>query len=154
MVVLPMRLVHATCIAIDGAAALLCGPSGAGKSDLALRAILAGAVLVADDQVALEAAGGQVIAAAPPAIAGRLEVRGVGILALPHLRRAPLRLIVDLVAPEQVERLPAPRMVELEGQSLPAFRLAAFEASAAAKLILAVRAVRHHLFRHGIGRET
>jgi serine kinase of HPr protein (carbohydrate metabolism regulator) len=149
-----MHLVHGTCIAIDGAAALLCGPSGAGKSDLALRAILAGAVLVADDQVALEASDGQVIAAAPPAIAGRLEVRGVGILAVPHLSRAPLALVVELVAPDRVERLPPPRTVELGGKSLPTFRLAAFEASAAAKLIMAVRAVRHHLFRHEIGRGT
>lgn len=149
-----MRFVHGTCIAIDGAAALLRGPSGAGKSDLALRAILAGAVLVADDQVAIEAAGGQVIATAPPSIAGRLEVRGLGLLALPHLSRAPLGLVVELVASDRVERLPPPRMVELEGRSLPVFRLAAFEVSAAAKLILAVRAVRHDLFRHGIGHEN
>ncbi|MBM3488544.1 MAG: hypothetical protein FJX67_18250, partial [Alphaproteobacteria bacterium] len=53
----PLRL-HATCIAVDGIGVLVRGASGAGKSDLALRLIDAGARLVADDQVLVEAAAG------------------------------------------------------------------------------------------------
>ena len=71
--------VHGTCIAIDGAGVLLRGPSGCGKSDLALRLIDGGAVLVADDRVSLEARAGDLVASAPDALAGLLEVRGVGI---------------------------------------------------------------------------
>ena len=73
-------LVHATAVAIDGRALLLRGPSGAGKSDLALRLIDAGARLIADDQSVLRREGGRLLAAVPAAIAGLIEVRGVGIL--------------------------------------------------------------------------
>ncbi len=73
-------LVHATAVAIEGEAVLLRGPSGSGKSDLALRLIDGGAQLVADDQTLLRRAGGRVLASAPPAIAGLLEVRGVGVV--------------------------------------------------------------------------
>ena len=58
-------LVHATCVALDGAGVLLRGPSGSGKSDLALRLIDGGARLVADDQVALSAEAGRLVARAP-----------------------------------------------------------------------------------------
>ena len=71
-------MVHATCVAIGDRAVLLCGPSGSGKSDLALRLIDGGAQLVADDQVVLRAEGGRIVARAPEALAGRMEVRGIG----------------------------------------------------------------------------
>ena len=73
-------LVHGTVVAIEGEAMLLRGPPGAGKSDLALRLIDGGARLVADDQALLRRADNQVLARAPAAIAGLIEVRGVGIL--------------------------------------------------------------------------
>lgn len=132
-------LLHATCVAIGGHAVLLRGPSGAGKSDLALRLIDAGAVLVSDDQTRVEAAGGRLLASPPPAIAGLLEVRGLGLVRLPHRPGTAVVLVVDLVAPEDVERLPAETGIELEGVRLPLVRLAPFEASAAAKVRLAVR---------------
>ena len=58
--------VHASCVALDGNGVLLRGPSGSGKSDLALRLIDGGAVLVADDQVALTVEGEKILASAPP----------------------------------------------------------------------------------------
>jgi HPr kinase/phosphorylase len=138
-----MRRIHATCVAVDGAGVLIRGPSGSGKSDLALRLIDAGAVLVADDRVLLTpgAPGGPPAAAPPPALAGRIEVRGIGIVALPHLASAPLALVVDLVAPHAVERLPEPGRAALCGAALPRIALAPFEASAVAKVRLAVRAL-------------
>ena len=90
---------------------LLRGPSGAGKSDLALRLIDAGARLVADDQTALVRKGGILIATPPARIAGLIEARGVGIVRLARgqlLARAPVALLVDLVPPERIERLPEP----------------------------------------------
>ncbi|HYM31428.1 MAG TPA: HPr kinase/phosphatase C-terminal domain-containing protein [Candidatus Cybelea sp.] len=135
-----MTLVHASAVALDGQAALIRGPSGSGKSDLALRLLDAGWRLVADDQVALTVEAGVLRAAAHPRLAGRLEVRGIGIVRVPHLGEAPVVLVVDLVAPAEVERLPEAAAVTIEGVSLPSIRLAPFEVSAAAKLKFALRA--------------
>jgi len=134
-----MRRIHATCIAIDGRGVLLRGASGAGKSDLALRLIDEGAHLVADDQVELRAADGRLTAAAPPAIAGRIEVRGIGIVAMSCLADVEVGLLVDLVRSPDVERLPEPRVCRIEGIDVPVIALAPFEASATAKIRLAVR---------------
>ncbi len=141
------RLIHATCVAIDGAdgplGVLLRGPPGAGKSDLALRLIDRGARLVADDQCELRcqdgAAGTRLVARAPASIAGVLEVRGLGIMEVPSLAEAPVALVVDLVDPERVERLPAAATEEILGLELPRLALNAFEAAAPAKLHLALR---------------
>ena len=133
-------LVHATAIAIDGRAVLLRGPSGAGKSDLALRLIDAGARLVADDQVELRRAGGRVLVRAPAAIAGLMEIRGVGILQLEPLREAALAMCVDLVPSAEVERLPEIRCEDVLGLAVPSIAISPFEASAAAKLRFALRA--------------
>lgn len=133
-----MQLVHATTVEIDGHAVLIRGPSGAGKSDLALRLVDAGAVLVADDQTELSAEGGRLFASAPAAIAGLLEVRGVGIVRVPHRDRVPLALVVELAAAKEVERLPEPMAAAFAGVTVPMVRLHAFESSAAAKVRLAV----------------
>jgi HPr kinase/phosphorylase len=139
-------LVHATCVALrprgrPWRAVLLRGPSGAGKSDLALRLIEAGARLVADDQTALVRRGNSVVASAPARIAGLIEARGVGIVKLGRdqlVARAPVALLVDLAPPEHIERLPEPARERLLGLDLPVLMLAPFEASASAKLRLAL----------------
>lgn len=134
-------LVHATAIAIDGRAVLLRGPSGAGKSDLALRLIDGGARLVADDQAELRRAGEQVLVGAPAAIAGLIEVRGVGILRFEALAEAALTMCVDLVSFAEVERLPEARWDDVLGLAVPVIALSPFEASAPVKLRLALRAL-------------
>jgi serine kinase of HPr protein (carbohydrate metabolism regulator) len=133
-------LVHATAVAIDGKAILLRGPPGAGKSDLALRLIDGGADLIADDQAELRRAGKDVRVRAPAAIAGLIEIRGVGILRLPALEEAPLAMCVDLLPPAEIERLPQPRLEEVLGVEVPLIAVPAFEASAAAKLRIALSA--------------
>jgi len=133
-----MTLVHATTVEVAGRGVLIRGPAGSGKSDLALRLIDGGARLVADDQTAIERRGGHLVARAPASIAGRIEVRGVGILRLAAVAEAVLALVVDLVPPGEVDRLPDPNYVEIQGVSLPRLVLAPFEASAPAKLRLAV----------------
>lgn len=130
--------IHATCVAIEGAGVLIRGPSGAGKSDLALRLIDNGAMLVADDQVAVEARGEELWAGAPASFRGRMEVRGVGIVEAPSIDSARLVLVVDLAVPDTIERLPDAARVTVRGVVLPLLRLAPFEASAPAKLRLAV----------------
>ncbi len=134
--------VHATCVASEGLGLLLRGPSGAGKSDLALRLIDGGAELVADDQVMLERRGDQVVASAPSALLGLIEMRGFGPVLIPCLPEVALGLVVDLVDRPAVERLPAPARIRLCGVALPHLRLHAFDDATPAKLRLCARLVR------------
>ncbi|SRR5579883_2378070 len=137
-----MIRVHGTSIALGGDGILLRGPSGSGKSDLALRLIDEGAKLVADDQTELHLRGGELRMTAPAAIAGQIEVRGLGILRVPTVSEARLRLVVDLMPSANIERLPEPRFCALLDHDLPLVTLAPFEASATAKLRLALRVLR------------
>jgi HPr kinase/phosphorylase len=139
-----MRM-HATCVALrcgrTWRAVLLRGPSGSGKSDLALRLIDTGARLVADDQTEVTRRGRLLIANAPAGIAGLIEVRGLGIVKLDRdqvARRASVALMVDLVQPERIERLPEAAGEDVLWLGLPVIALAPFEASAPAKLRLAL----------------
>ncbi|MBI3446649.1 MAG: serine/threonine protein kinase [Magnetospirillum sp.] len=143
-----MSLVHGTSVAIGGRALLIRGPSGSGKSDLALRLIDGGALLVADDQteLSLPAEGGLCVSS-PASIAGLLEVRGIGLVRMPHGSATPLALVIDLVAQSEVERLPEPDSVELLGQKVNRLHLAPFEASAAAKVRLAMRSPTRDIMR-------
>jgi serine kinase of HPr protein (carbohydrate metabolism regulator) len=133
-----MILVHGTTVALEGEGVLLRGPSGSGKSDLALRLIDGGARLIADDQTELTRVADGLLARSPASIAGRMEVRGVGILRVPTVPSALLRLVIDLVAPDRVERLPEPQFCDYLQCSLPLLALAPFEASAPAKIRLAL----------------
>lgn len=132
-----MTLIHASCVAIGGRAVLIVGDSGSGKSDLALRLIDRGAALVSDDQTELTVEAGRLTAAAPATIAGQIEVRGLGILAMPHRSPMPVSLLIELGAP--VERMPEPRRRSLCGVAVPAIALDPFEASATIKAELALR---------------
>lgn len=126
------RTVHAGAVAIAGRAVLIAGASGSGKSDLALRLIDRGARLVSDDYTLIEAKDGRLLACAPATTAGRIEVRGVGIVEMDALSDVPVCLFVDLDA--EPERLPEPRTRSFLGIAVPAVALAALEASAAIKV--------------------
>lgn len=127
---LPQQL-HATCVARGEAGVLLLGLSGSGKSDLALRLIIdRGFSLVADDRVDIDDGFAQ----APAALAGLLEVRGLGIIRLPHAARARLALAVALT--QTAARLPVPaRHAELD---LPLVSIDPTQASAACRVALAL----------------
>ena len=129
--------IHAGCVAIAGRGVLIAGRSGAGKSDLAMRLIDRGASLVADDYVTLRREGDRLMAAPPATIAGKIELRGVGILTLPFLAEAPVALLVDLDL--DPERLPEPSPRDYHGVAVPALGLNALEPSAPIKVEAALK---------------
>lgn len=98
-------VLQASAVVIEGRALLIEGAPGSGKSSLALALIERGAGLIGDDAVMLTADGPRLIASPPPNIAGLLEVRGVGLAALPCAAPAPVALILALGA-LPAERLP------------------------------------------------
>lgn len=130
---------HASCVVVGSAGVLILGPSGSGKSTLALRLIRSAermgrlGRLVADDRVRFEAAGGRLIASAPPALASRVELRGWGLVGLLVLDAAVVRLVVEFV--DGPERLPpaSDLMIVIEGIALP--RLPVAPRSEAAALL-------------------
>ena len=141
------ELVHGTCVALGRLGVLLRGGAGSGKSDLALRFMALpgeGALcpgLVADDQVYVSAnPDGTLTASAPPTIAGKIEVRGLGIMPVPFLPEAELVLVCDLVGGKDVPRMPpeSEKATVLAGVPLPTLRLWPFEASAPLKLKMAL----------------
>jgi HPr kinase/phosphorylase len=135
--VTPLRL-HATSVAIGAHGVVLTGPSGAGKSDLALRLIDRGARLISDDQTELTVVDGRLMASAPVTIAGKIEVRGVGIVEMAQVSDIPVALMVRLGGP--VARMPPDAATDVIARlTLPMVALDAFEGSAPIKVELALR---------------
>lgn len=117
---------------------LIEGPSGAGKSDLALRLIDRGAVLVSDDYTRLTRSAGGLVASPPDTIAGQIEVRGLGIIPLPHAQEVRVALAVRLSdAPERMP--PASEARSIAGVAIPVVAIDARSASAAIKVELALK---------------
>jgi serine kinase of HPr protein (carbohydrate metabolism regulator) len=136
--ILSSETLHASCVAIDGRGVLIEGRSGEGKSDLALRLIDRGAVLVSDDYIICTRNAGALYGAAPATIAGKIEVRGIGLIELPHLERAPIALIVTIL--ETPPRFPdGPRVRQIAGIDIPQVALAGLEPSAPMKVELALK---------------
>ncbi len=133
-----METVWGTCVAMDGRAVLFRGPSGSGKSDLALRVVKSGGKLIADDRTRLIREEDQVLATSTDRHVGQIEVRGVGIVTVDHLQRAPLALVVDMMPPDQVDRYPDPRHCTYLDVDVPLLGLAPFEVSAVVKIEVAL----------------
>ncbi len=134
--------VHASAVLVGARAVLIRGPSGAGKSRLAwelIEAARGGAVafarLVGDDRVHLQAAGGRLVVRPAEALAGLIELRGLGILRREHEPCAVVGLVVDLAAAD-AGRLPERDQTVVEGINIP--RLAVAPGAAALPLVLAV----------------
>lgn len=134
-------LLHGSAVRLGDKGILLLGRSGRGKSDLALQMIDQGAVLIADDQVRIHREGDHLIAEAPSELSGLLEVRGVGIMHLPHTRSM-LNLVVDLDLDKEETRLPDPMIACWCGLDLRKIQINPKAASAIAKIKIALHAKR------------
>jgi serine kinase of HPr protein (carbohydrate metabolism regulator) len=129
--------VHASTVAVDGRAVLISGPSGSGKSDLALRLLDRGFVLVSDDRTLVRRDGERLIASAPPNIASKLEIRGIGIIDVESVNDVPVAMLVELTS--DIQRLPDDsRERPILGVKLPLISIDAMTASAPSKVALAL----------------
>lgn len=133
MTALSSETVHASTVSIGGRAVLIAGRPGSGKSDLALRLIDRGAVLVSDDYTIVSRSGKRLVATPPETIRGRIEIRGIGLVDMPHETAVPVALVVDIDEP--VPRMPeAGRTRLIADIAVPLFALAPHEASAPVKV--------------------
>jgi serine kinase of HPr protein (carbohydrate metabolism regulator) len=134
---LSAETVHASTVAIDGRAVVISGPSGSGKSDLALRLLDRGFTLVSDDRTIVKREGDRLLASAPATIAGKLEIRGIGIVDVETVNDVPIALLVELTS--DIQRLPDDnRERPILGVGLPLIGIDALAASAPAKVALAL----------------
>src|SRR3954470_1250411 len=134
---LSAETVHASTVALEGRAVLVTGPSGSGKSDLALRLLDRGFALVSDDQTIVRKDGDRLLASAPPNIAGKLEIRGIGIVEMERVDHIPIALLVELTS--DIQRLPDDsRERPILGVNLPLISIDAMTASAPSKVALAL----------------
>ncbi|WP_066479901.1 MULTISPECIES: HPr kinase/phosphorylase [unclassified Sphingomonas] len=137
---LSAETVHASAVAIEGRAVLIEGRSGVGKSDLALRLIDRGAQLISDDYTLVQRRGRQLVASPPEPIAGKIEVRGVGIVPLPFVRDVPVAMIVRV--DDHPDRLPDEiEQRRLAGIAIRVMPLPALEPSSPIKVEMALRLI-------------
>jgi HPr kinase/phosphorylase len=125
--------IHASAVLVGARAVLIQGPPGSGKSRLAFsllqaqaQGLLPFARLVADDRAHVEAVHGRLLVRPAAALAGLIEVRGLGIRRVPHEPVAQVGVVVELAASE-AERVPAHsrKTAVLAGVSLPRLAVAA-----------------------------
>ncbi len=135
--------IHASAVLIGAKAALIRGPAGSGKSRLVWDLIAAAAQgalpfarLVADDRAHVERHSDRLLVRPPPALAGMIEIHGLGIRRVEFEPVAVVGLIVDLAA-EDGGRHPEPKATDdrIAGVALP--RLAVAAGMTALPLVLA-----------------
>lgn len=138
MAIVSSETLHASCVAIGEHAVLIEGRSGAGKSDLALRLIDRGAALVSDDYTVLMRSARKLLATPPATIAGKIEVRGLGIVDMPYRDRVAVSLLIELV--DEVERMPPePQTRRIAGIDVPVVAMNGHDASGPIKVELALK---------------
>ena len=137
-----MLKIHGTCVAIGNEAILFRGPSGSGKSDLALRVINSGGRLISDDQTIISRQEDELFMSSPENLRDKIEVRGVGIVNMPAKNEARLALVLDMMPPEKIDRIPILQFCWYLGLQVPVLGLEPFENSAPLKVQLAINSMR------------
>lgn len=135
---------HACAVLLRGRGVLIAGPSGSGKTRLALLLVREArrdglaAHLVSDDQVLLApGADGRLIATAPAALFGLVEIRGFGPVPVQAERHCAVDLLVRLVPGPDAPRMAEGGSEAVAGCLLPRLELAERDALGA---VLAVNA--------------
>lgn len=138
------RNLHGTALVLADRGVLIAGRSGAGKTTLALALIEAAlargrfARLIADDQLFVRStAGGRLVAEAPAAIRGLVEIYGLGPRPVPVVDRAVIDLVVRLVDPGSAPRLQEDAAETIAGVQVPSISLAERNAGGAVFAIAA-----------------
>ena len=132
MTALSSEAIQAACVAVDGRGVMIECRDGDARVDLALRMIDRGAVLVADSQTICLRSAKQLLASAPAGAAGRIEVRGLGIVEMPHAERVPVDLLIVLL--DTGPRFPDDKRTRsIAGIEVPVLALAANDAAAPIK---------------------
>jgi len=117
------RFIHANALLVNGHGILVRGASKQGKSTLTLALIDAARVrgwpmqLIGDDRILIYLESGGVMAEGHPAIAGKLELRGFGIVDLPYAKCGRIEMVIDLVAGDAAA-LPKQGYTDLCGQKI------------------------------------
>ncbi|MBK5265787.1 MAG: HPr kinase/phosphatase C-terminal domain-containing protein [Alphaproteobacteria bacterium] len=138
MTVISSETLHTSTVAINGRAVMIEGRSGSGKSDLALRLIDRGAKLVSDDYTMARRKGKLLLASPPTNIAGKIEVRSIGLIEMEYISDVPVALVVQLF--DVVDRMPlTPELRVVAGISVPVMKIAPMENSAPIKVELAMK---------------
>ena len=137
---------HASAVLVGEKGVLIRGVAGSGKSSLVLRLLALDPVatwLVADDRVSLAAHHGRLVAAVPETIAGKLEIRGQGIVERPHVSPAVVRLVVDLLSAAECPRLPEDDQMTatVDGVAIPRLMLPVGAADGAERVRAALAAL-------------
>lgn len=127
--------IHATAVSYNDKAVIFIGEPGSGKSDMALRLLDRGGVLIGDDRVIFKYSGNEVCVFPHSEIAGKIEVRGVGICTVPFVQSIPVGIVVQLVS-ERPERNPEKKTYTMLDKSFPLLDLYPFEPAAVIKLCL------------------
>lgn len=138
MTVLSSEMLHSSTVSVNGRAVMIEGRSGSGKSDLALRLIDRGAKLVSDDYTIVRRKEKILLASPPENIAGKIEVRGIGLVEMTHVSDVPVALVVQLF--DVVDRMPpTPELRVMAGIAIPVMKIAPNESSAPIKVELAIK---------------
>lgn len=137
------QLIHAGCVIVGPIGLLIVGRSGAGKSaladvlvDTAVRKGQFG-TLVSDDQTLLQRKRDILVGRPQERLAGFIEVRGLGIQLTAYEKSAAIRLVVELLPHDQLERLPETPLgtIEFLGVSVPKLQVIAGDSFAATRRI-------------------
>ena len=112
------RIMHASCVDVNGSGVLIVGRSGSGKSSLAINLLALGSKLVADDQCELVRINNGFSISKPFSLPKRIEIRGVGLVSVPMVKETSLDWVVNMDEVEK-ERMPTPRFTEIGGFRVP-----------------------------------
>ncbi|NRA98461.1 MAG: serine kinase [Rhodobacteraceae bacterium] len=118
---MPGEIWHASAVEVRGRAIVVTGRSGRGKSTLCLALMGLGATLVGDDRVRLRSVAGVLTVSAIDDLSGKIEARGLGILAVPFTSSAEVAWVLDLDL-EPAQRLPEAEFRDVLGQNVPLLR--------------------------------